>query len=183
MLQSHMHAFALFPAWYWFHTVLHTLHLHIRQGSRRHNWANAKSRKDRPKWARRNCPRNCAWRVAWATSSSVAISWWKGPTPTIKCARERSNPSVVECVYAAQGSMVDKHRETPAPSHPSPQDSNKSTPLMNAVYAGHLDVVMLLVKKGAKINLQNNQGKTALAFAYERKHKQVRNFGRGATAR
>ena len=45
---------------------------------------------------------------------------------------------------------------------------------MNAVYGGHLDVVMLLVKRGAKVNLQNNQGKTALAFAYEKKHKQVR---------
>ena len=41
------------------------------------------------------------------------------------------------------------------------------------VQEGHLEIVKLLLKKGAKRDVRDNTGKTALDFAKERDHKEI----------
>ena len=50
-----------------------------------------------------------------------------------------------------------------------------STLLMHAAWNGHLDVTKLLLQYGARPNIQNIRGNTALHFAYERGHKALIN--------
>ena len=49
-----------------------------------------------------------------------------------------------------------------------------NTPLWLACNGGHLDVVMLLVGKGADVNAADNRGVTPLMAAFRKGHVQVR---------
>lgn len=50
------------------------------------------------------------------------------------------------------------------------------TALMMASYEGHLDVIKVLLRLGANINLQNNQKETAVTLAERAKHREVVDF-------
>ncbi|XP_054550111.1 ankyrin repeat domain-containing protein 29 isoform X3 [Talpa occidentalis] len=56
------------------------------------------------------------------------------------------------------------------------RDSNGTTLLMVASYAGHIDCVRELVLQGADINLQRESGTTALFFAAQQGHNDVVRF-------
>lgn len=56
------------------------------------------------------------------------------------------------------------------------------TPLMAAVNAGHLNVVKMLVQKGASLDLPDKSGKTALMIAEGRKQIQIAEFLKAAKA-
>lgn len=50
------------------------------------------------------------------------------------------------------------------------------TALIMAAYEGHLDTVKLMIRLGAKIDIENSQKDTALTLAAKRKHEQVVDF-------
>lgn len=55
-------------------------------------------------------------------------------------------------------------------------DIYSNTPLINAAYNGHLDIVQFLVEKGADINQTNLHGSSALLTALRFKHKTVADY-------
>jgi len=56
------------------------------------------------------------------------------------------------------------------------QDDFLSTPLMDAVVLGYLEMVKWLVGNGADINLKNNLGETALSKSAKNEHKKIFDF-------
>jgi ankyrin repeat protein len=53
------------------------------------------------------------------------------------------------------------------------ESPNKTTPVMMAARAGHLDVVKQLMEAGADISLKNDQGLTAADFAIKNEHPEI----------
>ena len=81
-----------------------------------------------------------------------APSWKTQITPLIK-AIKMNNKKLVE-LFLQKG--VDIHKT----------DGNGKTPLMWAAQKGHIDILEILLKKGAKVNVVDNEtGKTALLWA------------------
>ena len=56
------------------------------------------------------------------------------------------------------------------------KDNEGETALIEAVESGKIDIVKLLIKKGAKINLQDDEGETALHEAIEEGNIEIAKF-------
>lgn len=63
---------------------------------------------------------------------------------------------------------------------PNYRYANNYSPLLNAAANGHLEILKLLIAHGADLHAKTNDGKTALAFAEERKHGAVADYLRAA---
>lgn len=63
---------------------------------------------------------------------------------------------------------------------PNYRYANNYSPLLNAAANGHLEILQLLIAHGADLHAKTNDGKTALAFAEERKHGAVADYLRAA---
>jgi uncharacterized protein len=63
---------------------------------------------------------------------------------------------------------------------PNYRYANNYSPLLNAAANGHLEILHLLIAHGADLHAKTNDGKTALAFAEERKHGAVADYLRAA---
>ncbi|HWY44736.1 MAG TPA: ankyrin repeat domain-containing protein [Candidatus Sulfotelmatobacter sp.] len=63
---------------------------------------------------------------------------------------------------------------------PNYRYANNYSPLLTAAANGHLEILKLLIAHGADLHAKTNDGKTALAFAEERKHGAVADYLRAA---
>ena len=63
---------------------------------------------------------------------------------------------------------------------PNYRYANNYSPLLNAAANGHLEILQLLIAHSADLHAKTNDGKTALAFAEERKHGAVADYLRAA---
>jgi hypothetical protein len=59
----------------------------------------------------------------------------------------------------------------------------RSTALIVAVRNGHKEIVSMLIKHGADVNLADSEGKTALAYAVDEKHAEIEAMLRQAGAK
>jgi len=80
----------------------------------------------------------------------------RNATPLFAAANEGQS-TVVSSLLAVQPAAANQY------------DTDGTTPLMAASVRGHLDIVSALIKAGADVNTQNNDGHTALMFAYNGK--------------
>ena len=72
-----------------------------------------------------------------------------------------------EIITAIQQNNTEYLKENINPQNIDKRTSSRSTPLILAVENGHLDIVKLLLEKGATVDLFDNEGKTALMYAAE----------------
>lgn len=63
------------------------------------------------------------------------------------------------------------------------KDKTGQTPLHEAAYLGHLEVVKILVTDGADVNVRDENGKTPLGCAVEGQNKEVADYLRKHGAR
>jgi len=95
--------------------------------------------------------------------SAKAKSFQTGSTAAHKAAQEGDIESLEE-VLAALEDIVNK------------KDANGWTPLHEGARGGHLEVVELLVEKGAGLNDRTENGETPLYWAEQHKHGAVASF-------
>lgn len=93
--------------------------------------------------------------LALLLSSMLSASVWAEPPTPLHDAAEAGDLKQVTELLAAHPDWVDL------------QDEEGETPLMEAAEEGRLEVVQLLLSKGAAINHQDEDGETALMEAAE----------------
>lgn len=73
-------------------------------------------------------------------------------------------------VAAAKGDSNAVRTQLDKGANVNVKDQRDSTPLMEAVWAGHRDVATLLIEKGADINASKGDGTTVLSIAKGKKN-------------